>query len=292
MAQTLEFNKTVQQMAPLDIPELGDDLDYISKLDDEPNDVGGLTAAELKAEFDKAGNAVKRYVNDKLVPALSAMEEVEAQRHLAETERVANETERVENELARVAAESQRALAMETALDEAGAALEEAGAALEEARKVSAAAENGDFDGKSAYEIACDNGFEGTEAEWLESLPGGGSPSSSGGCATGTYFGTGGNAVTLTFDFAPKALFIECSEPFTWYPDGGDYPMETAMPRFACWLGGPRLLVLDANGEWATANVGGCVAVNGNTIELTNISGTMNDTLAGGAAPYTYIAFG
>ena len=27
-------------------------------------------------------------------------------------------------------------------------------------------------DGKSAYQIAVDNGFEGTEAEWLESLKG------------------------------------------------------------------------------------------------------------------------
>lgn len=29
--------------------------------------------------------------------------------------------------------------------------------------------------GKSAYEIAVDNGFEGSEEEWLESLKGGGS---------------------------------------------------------------------------------------------------------------------
>lgn len=29
-------------------------------------------------------------------------------------------------------------------------------------------------DGKSAYQIALDNGFEGTEAEWLESLKGSG----------------------------------------------------------------------------------------------------------------------
>ena len=40
-------------------------------------------------------------------------------------------------------------------------------------------------DGKSAYEIALDNGFEGTEEEWLESLKGGGS-------------GTGENGATFT----------------------------------------------------------------------------------------------
>lgn len=47
--------------------QLTDDLDFIQKLDDEPNDVGGLSAAQLKAEFDKAGNAVKAYINSILL---------------------------------------------------------------------------------------------------------------------------------------------------------------------------------------------------------------------------------
>lgn len=38
--------------------------------------------------------------------------------------------------------------------------------ALEQAK------DTGAFDGKSAYEVAVDNGFEGTESEWLESLKG------------------------------------------------------------------------------------------------------------------------
>lgn len=46
------------------------DLDIIQKLDDEPNDVGGLTAAELKKKFDDSGNAIKEYLNDTLVPEL------------------------------------------------------------------------------------------------------------------------------------------------------------------------------------------------------------------------------
>lgn len=50
--------------------QLTDDLDFIQKLDDEPNDVGGLSAAELKAEFDKAGNAVKVYINSTLLNEL------------------------------------------------------------------------------------------------------------------------------------------------------------------------------------------------------------------------------
>lgn len=49
---------------------LTEDLNIISKLADEPNDVGGLTAAELKAEFDKAGNAVKDWINTVLLPSL------------------------------------------------------------------------------------------------------------------------------------------------------------------------------------------------------------------------------
>lgn len=46
------------------------DMAVIQKLDDEPNDVGGLTAAELKAKFDEGGEAVKKYLNDTLTPEL------------------------------------------------------------------------------------------------------------------------------------------------------------------------------------------------------------------------------
>lgn len=52
------------------LPALSADLDVIQKLDDEPNDVGGLTAAELKAKFDEAANAIKDYLNDTLLPAV------------------------------------------------------------------------------------------------------------------------------------------------------------------------------------------------------------------------------
>lgn len=46
------------------------DLNHISRLDDEPNDVGGLTAAELKEEFDRAGNEIKDYINSGLIAEL------------------------------------------------------------------------------------------------------------------------------------------------------------------------------------------------------------------------------
>ena len=50
--------------------KLTKDLDIIQKLDDEPNDVGGLTASELKKKFDDSGNAIKEYLNETLVPEL------------------------------------------------------------------------------------------------------------------------------------------------------------------------------------------------------------------------------
>ena len=46
------------------------DMSIIAKLDDEPNDVGGLTAVDLKARFDEGGEALKDYINNVLIPAL------------------------------------------------------------------------------------------------------------------------------------------------------------------------------------------------------------------------------
>lgn len=47
-------------------------MEIIAQLDDEPNDVGGLTAGELKEKFDEAGQAVQTYLNDTLLPDLEA----------------------------------------------------------------------------------------------------------------------------------------------------------------------------------------------------------------------------
>ncbi len=54
------------------LTEFQDDLNIIQKLDDEPNDVGGLTAAELKAKFDEAGLTIQNWLNTVLLPALVA----------------------------------------------------------------------------------------------------------------------------------------------------------------------------------------------------------------------------
>lgn len=54
------------------LTKLTEDLDIISKLSDEPNDSDGLTAAQLKAKFDEAGNKIKTYLNSVLTEELQA----------------------------------------------------------------------------------------------------------------------------------------------------------------------------------------------------------------------------
>lgn len=48
------------------------DMAIISALDDEPNDVGGLTAAELKSKFDEGGKAIKQFLNETLTPQIDS----------------------------------------------------------------------------------------------------------------------------------------------------------------------------------------------------------------------------
>lgn len=48
------------------------DLSIISILDNEPNDVGGLSAEEFKAKFDEAANIIKDYINETLLPELAS----------------------------------------------------------------------------------------------------------------------------------------------------------------------------------------------------------------------------
>lgn len=105
------LNEDLNIISSLVIPELDEDLDVIQKLDDEPNDVGGLTASELKAEFDKAGNIIKGYINNELLPKLSGTIAEEEERENAEAERVQAEQGRVTAEKGRVTAEQGRVTA-------------------------------------------------------------------------------------------------------------------------------------------------------------------------------------
>lgn len=127
------------------IPELDDDLDIIQKLDDEPNDVGGLTAAQLKAKFDEGPNAIKRYINDELLPAISdtvaeadVRAEAEQGRVAAEAARVTAEQGRASAETGREQAEAARGTAEQARVAaEQGRATAEQGRASAEATRVS-----------------------------------------------------------------------------------------------------------------------------------------------------------
>ena len=63
MSEKLSADLNIIQSAPIELELLDGDLNIIQKLDDEPNDVGGLTSAELKAKFDESGNIIKKYIN-------------------------------------------------------------------------------------------------------------------------------------------------------------------------------------------------------------------------------------
>lgn len=126
---------TIQNLA---IPGLDDDVDVIQKLDDEPNDVGGLSPAGLKAEFDKAGNIIKQYINGRLLPAISDTVVEAEQRAQAEQDRDDAEGLRMDHEKDRQGCEEERRTA-----EEARAAAEEERLEAEQTRQ---AAENGRVD--------------------------------------------------------------------------------------------------------------------------------------------------
>ena len=114
MEKRLTADLNVVANSNLEIQLLDGDLNIIQKLDDEPNDVGGLTSAELKAKFDESGNIIKKYINETLIPAVLTDDATEESRKQAEAARVVAEQGRVTAEEGRVRAEEARA-ASETA---------------------------------------------------------------------------------------------------------------------------------------------------------------------------------
>ena len=108
MEKRLTADLNVVANSNLEIQLLDGDLNIIQKLDDEPNDVGGLTSAELKAKFDESGNIIKKYINETLIPAVLTDDATEESRKQAEAARVAAEQGRVTAEEGRKAAETSR----------------------------------------------------------------------------------------------------------------------------------------------------------------------------------------
>jgi len=53
------------------LTKLTEDLNKVQALDDQPNANGGLTAAQVKAVFDDAGNAIKDFINDILTEEIA-----------------------------------------------------------------------------------------------------------------------------------------------------------------------------------------------------------------------------
>lgn len=53
------------------IPLFNVDVENVSQLSDLPNSEDGLTSAQLKAVFDKAGVDIKSYINSSLVPSIN-----------------------------------------------------------------------------------------------------------------------------------------------------------------------------------------------------------------------------
>lgn len=49
------------------------DMNIVSALPDEPNDVGGLTAEQFKGKFDEGGIAIQQYINETLLPQLEEL---------------------------------------------------------------------------------------------------------------------------------------------------------------------------------------------------------------------------
>lgn len=136
MEKRLTADLNVVSNSNLEIQLLDGDLNIIQKLDDEPNDVGGLTSAELKAKFDESGNIIKKYINETLIPAVLTDDATEESRKQAEAARVAAEQGRVTAEEGRVSAESGRVSAEQARANAEASRVsaENARAAAEQAR--------------------------------------------------------------------------------------------------------------------------------------------------------------
>ena len=73
----------------MSLPKMTTAVNNISQLDTRPNAVNGLTADELKAEFDKGPEAIKKFLNEVLIPALDGAITLDALGAVPETRKVA-----------------------------------------------------------------------------------------------------------------------------------------------------------------------------------------------------------
>ena len=164
MEKRLTADLNVVSNSNLEIQLLDGDLNIIQKLDDEPNDVGGLTSAELKAKFDESGNIIKKYINETLIPAVLTDDATEESRKQAEAARVAAEQGRVTAEEGRVSAESGRVSA-----EQARANAEASRVSAETAREAAETARADETAGIVARATAQANAAAGSASQAAES---------------------------------------------------------------------------------------------------------------------------
>ena len=160
MEKRLTADLNVVANSNLEIQMLDGDLNIIQKLDDEPNDVGGLTSAELKAKFDEGGNIIKKYINETLIPAVLTDDATEESRKQAEAARVAAEQGRVTAEEGRASAESGRVSA-----EQARAEAEDSRVSAETAREAAEAARADETAGIVARATAQANAAAGSASQ-------------------------------------------------------------------------------------------------------------------------------
>lgn len=160
MEKRLTEDLNVVANSNLEIQLLDGDLNIIQKLDDEPNDVGGLTSAELKAKFDESGNIIKKYINEILIPSVLTDDATEKSRKQAEAARVAAEQGRVTAEEGRVSAESGRVSA-----EQARANAEASRVSAETARETAETARADETAGIVARATAQANAAEGSASQ-------------------------------------------------------------------------------------------------------------------------------
>lgn len=72
----------------MSLPKMTTAVNNISQLDTRPNAVNGLTADQLKAEFDKGPEAIKKFLNEVLIPALDSAITLDALGAVPETRKV------------------------------------------------------------------------------------------------------------------------------------------------------------------------------------------------------------
>lgn len=82
----------------INLTNLTANMNNIQGLSDRPNEIDGLTSAELKAKFDKAGTDIKEFINGTLIQELeSILNTFKTELENIPTDYVSNDDNRLSN---------------------------------------------------------------------------------------------------------------------------------------------------------------------------------------------------